>query len=168
VGCLSSFSPFWVLFRSVFLAKKIGDKKSTVISLLFWIVCNTGLCFSRNYLEFFVVGLFTGVALGGSQALSRGIFAKMVPSGYESQMFSIYQISQRGTSWMGPLIYGAITTAYLNDPKPGLLFMNMFILIGIVLVCFVDVEKGSFQAKQYDKKIKDVECEVTQTMVGLH
>ena len=56
--------------------------------------------------DFFILAALVGVVMGGSQALSRAIFAQLVPTGAEAEYFSIYEIADKGTSWMGPLVVG--------------------------------------------------------------
>ena len=48
------------------------------------------------------------IVMGGSQALSRSLFAQLVPKGKEAEYFSIYEISDKGTSWMGPAFFSVL------------------------------------------------------------
>ena len=52
----------------------------------------------------FVIALI----LGGSQALSRSLFSLMIPKGQEAEFYSFYEISERGTSWMGTFTFGIV------------------------------------------------------------
>ena len=55
---------------------------------------------------FFVLAAGIGLVLGGSQALSRSLFSHLVPPGKEAEYFSAYEMSDRGMSWLGPLVFG--------------------------------------------------------------
>ena len=57
-------------------------------------------------LLFMLLGCVIGIVLGGSQALSRSMFSQLIPSGQEAEYFGIYEISQDGTTWLGPLLFG--------------------------------------------------------------
>jgi UMF1 family MFS transporter len=45
--------------------------------------------------------------MGGSQAISRSLFSRMIPLGREASFYGLYEISERGTSWIGPFMFGA-------------------------------------------------------------
>ena len=49
-----------------------------------------------------------GLVLGGTQALTRSFFSQLIPRGREAEYFSLYQASERGTGWLGTLIFGLV------------------------------------------------------------
>ena len=57
--------------------------------------------------QFMLLGVLLGIVLGGSQALSRSLFSQLIPKGKEGEYFGLYEISDKGTSWLGPLLFGA-------------------------------------------------------------
>jgi UMF1 family MFS transporter len=90
------------------LAKRIGAKRSIIVSLVIW----TGVVIFAYALlyemwQLFVLGFVLALVLGGSQALSRSLFSQMIPADHESEYFGFYEISERGTSWIGPLLFAA-------------------------------------------------------------
>jgi UMF1 family MFS transporter len=83
--------------------------------------------------------------LGGSQALSRSLFSQMIPTGRESAFFGIYEISERGTSWIGPIVFGLV--AQLTDSyRPAILALVVFFVAGSVLLYFVDTARAIHEA----------------------
>ena len=64
--------------------------------------------------QFFILGIFIALVMGGSQAISRSLFAQMIPNGKEAEFFSFYEISERGTSWIGPLVFGLANQMFGN------------------------------------------------------
>ena len=50
-----------------------------------------------------MLGGCIGLVLGGSQALSRSLFSQLIPTGKEGEYYGFYEISDKGTSWLGPL-----------------------------------------------------------------
>jgi UMF1 family MFS transporter len=89
------------------LAGVVGTKGALVASLLVWVAAilyAAGLM--RTGRDFVILAITIGVVLGGSQALSRSAYSTMIPKGQEAEYFGLYEVSDRGTSWLGPLLYG--------------------------------------------------------------
>ena len=82
---------------------------------------------------------------GGSQALSRSLFSLMIPKDQEAEFYSFYEISERGTSWMGTAIFGAVNQAF-SSFRLGLLSVIFFFIIGLILLPFVNVKKAMAEA----------------------
>ena len=97
--------------------------------------------------EFFILGMFIAIVLGGSQAISRSLFAQMVPKNKEAEFFSIYEISERGTSWLGPLVFG-ITNQVLHNLRYAILSLIVFFVIGLILLPFVNEKKAIADARK--------------------
>ncbi len=77
------------------------------MSLLIW----TGVLVSmyvsvRNERAVLHRGGGCGDCAGGTQALSRSLFSLMIPKGREAEYFGVYEISDKGTSWLCPLLFG--------------------------------------------------------------
>ncbi len=79
--------------------------------------------------QFFVVGAVIALVLGGSQALSRSLFSLMIPKGQETEYFSLYEISERGTSWMGPLLFG-LAIQMTDSYRIAVLSVSVFFIAG--------------------------------------
>jgi UMF1 family MFS transporter len=79
--------------------------------------------------------------MGGSQALSRSLFAQLIPKGMEAEYFSIYEISDKGTSWMGPAFYG-LTLQWTGSYRVAILSLIVFFVVGLAILARVNVEKG--------------------------
>jgi len=95
--------------------------------------------------QFYLLAAFIGVVLGGSRALFRSLFSHMIPEGQEAEYFSLYKISERGTSWLGPLLFGLtlqLTTSY----RSALASLVVFFAVGFVLLVIVDVRRAILEA----------------------
>ena len=127
------------------LAKSIGAKQSIIVSLVIWsglvLYAYVGLKSDNLALEFFILGIFIGVVLGGSQAISRSLFAQMIPDGREAEFYSFYEISERGTSWIGPLIFG-LANQMFGSLRYGILSLIFFFVAGLIILPFVKVDKA--------------------------
>jgi MFS transporter, UMF1 family len=146
---------FVAFFGALFwgkLAGWIGAKQSVIVSLVIWsgvvIYAYGGLKGEGRVLEFFILGGFIALVMGGSQAISRSLFAQMIPNGKEAEFFSFYEVSERGTSWIGPLIFGLANQVF-NDLRIAILSLIFFFIMGLILLPFVNVQKAIDDAKKY-------------------
>jgi UMF1 family MFS transporter len=91
--------------------------------------------------QFFALATLIAIVLGGSQALSRSMFSRMIPAGAEAEYFGFYEISDAGTSWLGPLVFGL---AYQNTGsyRSALMSLVAFFVIGFVLLALVPVRRA--------------------------
>ena len=87
------------------------------------------------------MGAVLGIVLGGSQALSRSLFSRMIPRGREAAFFGLYGISDRGTSWIGPAIF-AVVVAATNSYRQAILSLIALFLAGIVVLLFTDTDRA--------------------------
>jgi UMF1 family MFS transporter len=87
---------------------------------------------------FFVLAAAIGTVLGGSQALSRSLFSHMVPSGKEAEYFSAYEMSDRGLSWLGPLVFG-LAYQLTGSYRDAIISLVVFFAAGFVLLARVPV-----------------------------
>jgi len=128
------------------LARWIGAKRAIIFSLVIWTgvtVYTYGVLRSGG--EFFVVAAVIAVVLGGSQALSRSLFSQMIPKGQETEYFSLYEISERGTSWMGPLLFG-LAIQLTDSYRLAVLSVGVFFIAGLILLPMVDVRRAIEEA----------------------
>lgn len=135
------------------LAKWIGAKEAILVSLVIWagvvIYAYVGLKGESRVAQFFVLGIFIAIVMGGSQAISRSIFAQMVPKSKEAEFFSIYEISERGTSWLGPFLFAFVNQTQGNL-RPAILSLIFFFVVGLALLPFVNVKKAIEDVKRID------------------
>jgi len=125
------------------LARLYGAKRTVLGSLFVWALA-VGLSFvlpARRPLLFFALGVVIGLVLGGSQALTRSIFSQLIPVGLEAEYFSLYEISDRGTSWLGPLVFG-LTFQVTGSYRYAILSLVAFFVIGGALLARVDLPRA--------------------------
>ncbi|RZU75831.1 UMF1 family MFS transporter [Micromonospora kangleipakensis] len=125
------------------LAGRIGAWKTVLISLVLW----TGVIIAafrlpaEAPLPFMVLGGAIGLVLGGSQALSRSLFSQLIPAGKEGEYYGFYEISDKGTSWLGPLAFGLVfqlTASY----RVGLVSLLIFFVVGFALLAAVPIRRA--------------------------
>jgi MFS transporter, UMF1 family len=136
------FMAFGGAFAFGYLAQRIGAKRSIMLSLVIW----SGLviyayAFLTNETQLFIMGGFVAIVLGGSQALSRSLFSQMIPADHEAEYFGFYEISERGTSWLGPLAFAA-AVQITGSQRIAIVSLIIFFVAGLILLSTVDVRKA--------------------------
>jgi UMF1 family MFS transporter len=126
------------------LARRCGAKRTILGSLVAWAaIAGAGYFLPAGVpVWFFVLAAGIGLVMGGSQALSRSLFSQLVPRGKEAEFFSLYEVSDRGTSWLGPLVFGLayqLTESY----RAAILSLVVFFVLGFVLLWRVPVERAA-------------------------
>ena len=84
-------------------------------------------------IHFYVLSGIIAMVLGGSQSLARSIFSKIIPAGSESRYFGLYELTDRGSSWLGPLLFG-ISLQISGSYRSALFALIVFFVSGI---CFL-------------------------------
>ena len=129
-----------------YLARWTGAKRAILISLVVWTAVTVyAYAFLESIPQFFAMAAVIGVVLGGSQALSRSLFSQMIPHGQEAEYFSLYEVSERGTSWMGPLVFG-LALQFTDSYRVAILSVAIFFISGLILLPFVDVRRAITEA----------------------
>ncbi|MBM7091239.1 MFS transporter [Streptomyces sp. NPDC014603] len=125
------------------LARTYGAKRTVLGSLVAWtLTLAAGYFLPANApVWFFVLAAGIGLVLGGSQALSRSLFSHMVPPGKEAEYFSAYELSDRGMSWLGPLLFG-LTYQVTGSYRDAILSLVGFFVLGFVLLARVPVRRA--------------------------
>lgn len=135
------------------LAGWIGAKQSIIVSLVIWaavvIYAYGGLYGDSRVMQFWILGFFIALVMGGSQAISRSLFAQMIPAGKEAEFYSFYEVSERGTSWIGPLIFGLMNQVF-GSLRPAILSLIFFFVAGLFILPLVNVKKAIEDVKRYD------------------
>uniref|UniRef100_A0AAU3HSQ9 MFS transporter n=1 Tax=Streptomyces sp. NBC_01393 TaxID=2903851 RepID=A0AAU3HSQ9_9ACTN len=125
------------------LARTYGAKRTILGSLVAWTLTLAAGYFlpAGAPVWFFVLASGIGLVLGGSQALSRSLFSHLVPSGKEAEYFSAYEMSDRGMSWLGPLLFG-LTYQLTGSYRDAIISLVVFFVIGFVLLARVPVRRA--------------------------
>lgn len=117
-----------------YVAKFTNTTKAILISLIIWILC---LIYSYKFLQtanqFYILAASIAIVLGGTQALSRSLFSRLIPLGKEAEYFSLYEISDKGTSWMGTLLF-SLSLQFTHSYRIANLSLIIFFVIGFILL----------------------------------
>lgn len=125
-----------------YLARRTGAKRAIMGSLVVWAaVVVYAYAALQTEQQFFVMGAVIAVVLGGSQALSRSLFSQMIPKGQEAEYFSLYEVSDRGTSWLGPFIFAQALNR-TGSYRVAILSLIVFFILGLALLTQVNVRRA--------------------------
>lgn len=128
------------------LAYAIKTKNAILVSLVLWsAVVIYGYGFLRTTRDAWIMGVVIAIVLGGSQALSRSLFSRMIPRGHEASFFGLYEVSERGTSWLGPLLFGAVV-AMTDSYRQALLSLIVLFIVGTVILFLTDTDQAIHEA----------------------
>jgi UMF1 family MFS transporter len=135
--------PFAFLFG--YLARSVDTKRLILGGLLMYVVITIGSTQITERWHFLALGLAVATVQGGTQALSRSLFASLVPKCQSSEFFSFYNLTVKTVSILGTFLYGVVVTL-TGRPRYAVASIAVFFLIGIALLTRVDVEAGRQQA----------------------
>jgi len=144
---LVQFVAFFGAIGFNYIAKWLGTKEAILLSLIIWIIC---VVYAYGWLEtefeFYLLAVGIAFVLGGTQALSRSLFSKMIPNGKEAEYFSLYEISERGTSWLGSFVF-ALSLQLTHSYRFAILSLIAFFVIGLILLLKTDVLEAIKESK---------------------
>ncbi|WEH19433.1 MFS transporter [Streptomyces sp. VNUA24] len=125
------------------LSRRYGAKRTILGSLVAWtLILGAGYFLPAGApVWFFVLASGIGLVLGGSQALSRSLFSHLVPRGKEAEYFSAYEMSDRGMSWLGPLLFG-VTYQLTGSYRDAIISLVAFFVLGFALLARVPVRRA--------------------------
>ncbi|RNI24960.1 MFS transporter [Flexivirga caeni] len=125
------------------LAARYGAHRMIYSSLFLWtlVVCLACLLPERQLALWLLLASGIGLILGGSQSLSRSLYSGLVPAGRESEFFSLYQAMERGTSWLGTLVFGLVFQ-WFRDYRYSIVALLIFFGVGAILLRGLRVREG--------------------------
>ena len=128
------------------VAARTGAKRALMLTLLIWSLTLVYLyAWVRDEADFYVLAAIVGAVMGASQALSRSLFSFLIPRGQEAEYYSLYEISDKGTSWLGPLFFG-LALQFTGRYRLAVLSLVVFFAVGLALLSRVDVRAGAREA----------------------
>jgi UMF1 family MFS transporter len=131
--------PFSFLFGM--LGTRFGTKRCIFAAIGVYIVATSLAYFMTTATHFFLLAFMIAMVLGGSQALSRALFARMVPQDRTSEFFGFYAVSERFATVFGPTLFG-ISVAVTGSSRSALIAIIGLFIAGAFVLSFVDEEEG--------------------------
>jgi len=141
------------------LAKTINTKRSILLALVVYAVIAVWGFFLDSVIEFWFLAWMVAVVQGGSQALSRSLFAAMSPSAKSGEFFGLFGVMEKFSGVIGPLIFAFAATSF-GSSRPAILSIIVFFIVGGYLLTRVDVEEGRRVAQAEDAALLKGEAQL--------
>ena len=123
------------------LADRIGAKRSIGVGLVVYMgICVLGY-YMTNATHFMVLAVLVGAVQGGTQALSRSLFASLIPKDKSGEFFGFFGVAEKFAGILGPLLFTG------ESSRRAILAIIGFFVIGGVILYFVDVAGGQRLAR---------------------
>jgi MFS family permease len=147
VGLALAFLLGPLLFRG--LAGRLDTKRSILLALLVYVVVAIWGFFVDSVVEFWFLAWMVAVVQGGSQALSRSLYAAMSPASKSGEFFGLFGIMEKFSAIIGPIAFAAAATLF-GSSRPAVLSVIAFFIVGGTLLTLVNVEQGKRVAQMED------------------
>jgi UMF1 family MFS transporter len=128
------------------LAGRIGAKSSIALGLVgYTAICIFGY-FMKSGTHFLVLAILVGLVQGGTQALSRSLFATLIPRDKSGEFFGFFGVSEKFAGIFGPAVFGLVNLAS-GSSRGSILSIIAFFVVGGLLLAWVDVAGGQSVAR---------------------
>jgi UMF1 family MFS transporter len=139
--------PFALLFGAI--AGRIGAKRAIFIGLLVYGGISVLGFYMRTAAHFMLLAALVATVQGGTQALSRSLFASLVPAHKSGEFFGFYSVFEKFASIFGPLLFW-VTIATTGSSRNAILSVILFFVIGAIVLSRVKVDEGQRAAREGD------------------
>ena len=129
------------------VAGRIGAKRALFLGLLAYTVISILGYYMKTAAHFYALAGLVGMVQGGTQALSRSLFASMVPPHKSGEFFGFWSVFEKFAGIFGPLIFAG-TIATTGSSRNAILSVIAFFAVGAALLALVDVEAGQSAARE--------------------
>jgi MFS transporter, UMF1 family len=142
----------WLVGKPVFgrLAAKMTTQRSVLLALGIYSVIAVWGFFLNSVIEFWFLAWMVAVVQGGSQALSRSLYAGMSPASKSGEFFGLFGVMEKFSAILGPLLFG-LAGAFLGSSRPAVLSLIVLFILGGYLLMRVNVEAGRAAALAEDR-----------------
>ena len=138
-------APASILFGR--LASPLGPKRAVLLGIAGYAGISVFAYFLRSPWQFWTLAALVALFQGGTQALSRSMFASLVPRESTSEMFGFYSVSEKLAGVVGPILFGAVTQLTHGGRLATLTLLPLF-LMGAWALATVDLERGGELARR--------------------
>ena len=134
------------------LAEQMDTRRSIILALIVYTIIAIWGFVLDSTIEFWLLAWMVAMVQGGSQALSRSLYASMSPAAKSGEFFGLYGVMEKFSAIIGPLLFAAAATVF-NSSRPAVLSLIVLFLLGIFLLRRVDIEAGRRIAQEEDAAI---------------
>lgn len=121
---------------------RIGHVKTLVITLIGWLIAVVLAWMATTATLFWIVANLVGICLGSSQSAGRALVGYLSPPARTAEFFGLWGLAVKLSAILGPMTYGVVTWATLGNHRIAMLVTGVFFVIGIGILCGLDVARG--------------------------
>lgn len=137
-------------FAFGWLADRIGARPSVFLALVVYTIISVMGYFLDSAADFYLLALLVATVQGGSQALSRSLFASMIPKHKSSEFFAFFAVFEKFAGILGPAIF-AYTIGATGSSRNAILSVIAFFVVGALLLAMVNVAEGQRVARAAER-----------------
>ncbi len=152
LGILFSFTIGRHLFAG--FTNWLNTKRTVILGLIIYTIVPLWGFVLKTQAEFFMIGWLVGTVQGGTQALSRSIYAELSPRAKSGEFFGLYGLSEKFAGILGPLLYAAVGEL-THNPRASVTSISIFFLLGSVMLSKVNVAAGAKIAADEEAQAAD-------------
>jgi UMF1 family MFS transporter len=134
------------------LASRIGAKPAVFLGLAVYAVISGLGYYMRTSTHFFALAILVGLVQGGTQALSRSLFASMIPRQKSSEFFAFFGVFERYAGVLGPAVF-AMVVSQSGSGRNAILAVLAFFVVGALVLTRVDVDAGRAAARRAESDL---------------
>ncbi len=141
----------WLLGKRYFsaLAEKFDTRRSIIFALFIYAIVAIWGYFLNSVIEFWFMAWMVAIVQGGSQALSRSLYASMSPAAKSGEFFGLFGVMEKFSAIIGPLMFAAAGVIF-GSSRPAVLSLILLFALGGFLLTRVNVEQGKRVAQIED------------------
>jgi UMF1 family MFS transporter len=128
------------------LGERWGVKRSILLAIGIYVLVILGASRMDRVEEFYLLAAVIGLVQGGIQALSRALYASLIPAGQTAEFFGFFNMVGKFAAVLGPILVG-LTAALTGDSRLSLIPISLLFLTGAALLLRVDLREGRAAAR---------------------
>ncbi len=130
-------------------ASKIDTRRGILLALIIYSLIAIWGYFLNSVLEFWTLAWMVAIVQGGSQALSRSLYAALSPAAKSGEFFGLFGIMEKFSSIIGPVLFAAAGLLF-GSSRPAILSLVVLFIIGGFLLTLVNIDEGKRVAREED------------------
>lgn len=141
----------WLTGQRLFakFANQFNTKRSVILALIIYAIIAAWGFYLNSTVEFWFLAWMVAIVQGGSQALSRSLYASMTPASKSGEFFGLFGVMEKFASLIGPLLF-AMAAFFFGSSRPAILSLIALFVIGILILLRVNVDEGKAVATAED------------------
>lgn len=129
------------------IASRIGPKRAIFLALAVYVAITIVAYSITSMAQFLVLAVLVGMVMGGTQALSRSLFASLIPPHKSAEFFGFFGTFEKFAGIFGPALFATLTQA-TGSSRTAILAVMVFFIVGGALLALVDVDEGRRVARE--------------------